>query len=58
MLSQWLTWPVLTVWALAALACAAWVIHHLRRNNAFLGGMMKPAWALMVMYSGPSGLSV
>lgn len=58
MLSQWLTWPVLAVWALVSLACAAWVIHDLRRHNAFLGGMMKVAWVLTVLYSGPLGLAV
>ena len=50
MLSQWLTWPVLAVWALISLACAAWVIQDLRRHNAFLGGMMKVAWVLTVLY--------
>ena len=49
MLSQWLSWPVLTVWALVSLACAAWVIRDLRRHNAFLGGMMKVAWVLTVL---------
>ena len=58
MLSQWLTWPVLAVWALVSLACAGWVIHDLRRHNAFLGGMMKVAWVLTVLYSGPLGLAV
>ena len=58
MLSQWLTWPVLAVWAVISLACAAWVIQDLRRHNAFLGGMMKVAWVLTVLYSGPLGLAV
>ena len=58
MLSQWLTWPVLAVWAVISLACAAWVIRDLRRHNAFLGGMMKVAWVLTVLYSGPLGLAV
>lgn len=53
-----LSWPVLAGWALVALACAAWTARDLHRNNPFLGGMMKVAWVLTVLYSGPLGLAI
>ena len=57
-MTSWLSWPVLAAWAVLALACAAWTIRDLRHNNAFLGGIMKVAWVLTVLYSGPLGLLV
>ncbi len=57
-MTSWLSWPVLAAWALLALACAAWTIRDLRHDNAFLGGIMKVAWVLTVLYSGPLGLLV
>ena len=55
MLSQWLTWPVLAVWAVISLACAAWVIQDLRRHNAFMGGITKDVWVLTELDTGPPG---
>ncbi|HCE39911.1 DUF4396 domain-containing protein [Alloalcanivorax profundimaris] len=57
-MTSWLSWPVLAAWAVLALACAAWTIRDLRHDNAFLGGIMKVAWVLTVLYSGPLGLLV
>lgn len=48
----------LIVWVPLAIISEAIVIYDLRKNNYFLGGLMKWVWGLTVLYAGPIGLLV
>lgn len=49
---------LLTIWALVALACTAWVVYDLRVNNHKLASLMQWVWTLTVLYSGLIGLAI
>lgn len=58
-LVEWLSLPqVLVGWLIVDALCVAVVVADLRRNNAFLGNLMKVVWTLTVLYSGPIGLAI
>ncbi|MFC6723374.1 DUF4396 domain-containing protein [Halobium palmae] len=46
------------VWGLIVLVCVGVLWWDLRTNNQVLGSMMKGVWTLVVLYSGPFGLTV
>jgi hypothetical protein len=49
---------MLGLWIALVIACVAWVIWDLRRNNAHLPSLMRWVWILTVAYSGPLGIAV